>query len=69
MRRKDKLKNIEGINKRLNENLNLPPLNELLEECKDVINFHLGSSHSDTGEWEEEIINKIEMYQGYLNRG
>jgi hypothetical protein len=41
----------------------VPSLNNILEECKDLILFHIGSTFSDTDEVENNLIKKIKTYQ------
>lgn len=47
----------------LNKAIPLPSLDDILEECKDILQFHIGSTYSDTDEVEINLIKKIETYQ------
>ena len=37
-------------------------LKELLQEVKEVIEFHVGSSHSDSSDWENEVLERVDSF-------
>lgn len=39
---------------------------EIIQDAIDIINFHIGSSHSDTDETEKEVIKDLEEFLTFL---
>jgi hypothetical protein len=45
---------------------NKPTIHDILDEAKDVIQFHVDSTYSDTDEVEVNLIKKIDIYNNSI---
>lgn len=41
----------------------VPSLDDILNECKNILQFHIDSTYSDTDDVESNLVKKIENYQ------